>query len=84
MKLKTLWPKVKLLIMSNFTFGHNVFSKVVCCYCVNMRLQVGKVKYRGYTRKLIRYQYCDRGQHLILSKQMNNHRILIKLEYERD
>ena len=25
-KLKTLWPKVKLLIMSNFTFGHNVFK----------------------------------------------------------
>ena len=24
--LKTLWPKVKLLMMSNFSFGHNVFN----------------------------------------------------------
>ena len=26
--LKTWWPKVKLLIMSNFSFGHNVFNFV--------------------------------------------------------
>ena len=24
--LKTLWPKVKLLMMNNFSFGHNVFN----------------------------------------------------------
>ena len=24
--LKTLWPKVKLFMMSNFSFGHNVFN----------------------------------------------------------
>ena len=24
--LKTLWPKVKLLMISNFSFGHNVFN----------------------------------------------------------
>ena len=24
--LKTVWPKVKLLMMSNFSFGHNVFN----------------------------------------------------------
>ena len=26
MKLKTFWPKGKLLIMSNFTFGLNIFK----------------------------------------------------------
>ena len=51
-----MWPKEKLLIMSNFTFGHNV-SKVVCCYCVKRweMVQVfSKVICSKYVAKLSR------------------------------
>ena len=36
------WQMEKLLIMSNFSFSQ-IFSKVVCCRCVKMHLQVGKI-----------------------------------------
>ena len=39
---KTLWKKVKLLILSNFTFFHNVFLKLFFLQCVKMSVYRGK------------------------------------------
>ena len=40
MKLKTLWKKVKLAIMTNFTF-YRMISKIVCSRGVRKRLYAG-------------------------------------------
>ena len=37
---KTLWKKVKLLILSNFTFFHNVFLKLFSSFFFNVLKQV--------------------------------------------
>ena len=43
MELKTMWQYVNLFIASNFTFCHNILSKIVCCRRVRKRLFVDKV-----------------------------------------
>ena len=37
-ELKTLWVKEKLLIMSNFSFSHSVFKRLLLQTCKNSRL----------------------------------------------
>ena len=43
LKLKRLWQKEELLIMSNFTFS-TLLSSIVHCRCIKMCLQVEKSK----------------------------------------
>ena len=57
-EFKTLWRKVKLLIMSSFSFCRNVF-KNVSCRCVKMRWHVKKGKYINFMNGLyILYLAC--------------------------
>ena len=51
--MKTLWPKQKLLIMSNFTFGHNVFKSRLLLLRQNAE-KVGK----GFNIHLILDSHC--------------------------
>ena len=46
---KTLWEKVKLLILSNFTFFYNVFLKLFFLQCVKMSVYGGTVKALWHT-----------------------------------
>ena len=36
--LKTLWEKEKLLVMSNFSFSHRVFKRLILQTCENQGL----------------------------------------------
>ena len=40
--VKTLWEKVKLLFLSNFTFFHNIFLKFFFLHCVKTSIYGGK------------------------------------------
>ena len=47
-------------MMNNFSFA-TMFSKVVCCYCVKMRLQVGKgyIYIMSFRHAIPATPYCE-------------------------
>ena len=69
-----MWPKEKLLIMSNFTFGHKVFKKSsgsITSKCISKWERVNVGIYYSWTRYLVcpthSLIYCEKRRQRILN-----------------